>query len=65
MSNGPHALQRPLTELRGVGAERAAQLERLELRTVQDLLLHRPRRYEDRRHFQRIADMDMQKPALA
>jgi RecG-like helicase len=30
-------------------------LQRLELRTVGDLLLHRPRRYEDRRHFERIA----------
>jgi hypothetical protein len=38
--------------LPGVGSERAGQLQRLELGTVGDLLLHRPRRYEDRRHFQ-------------
>ena len=54
----------PLSELRGVGPERAAQLLRLELRTVADALLHRPRRYEDRRHFQRVADLRLQEPAL-
>ncbi len=54
----------PLRELRGVGQERAAQLLRLELRTVGDALLHRPRRYEDRRHFQRVADLQLQEPAL-
>jgi ATP-dependent DNA helicase RecG len=54
----------PLGELRGVGPERAAQLLRLDLRTVADALLHRPRRYEDRRHFQRVADLRLQEPAL-
>ena len=46
-----------LTELRGVGSERAAQLARLKLFTVADLLWHRPRRYEDRRHFRNIAQL--------
>jgi ATP-dependent DNA helicase RecG len=41
--------------LRGVGPERTAQLARLDLRTVADLLLHRPRRYEDRRRLHPIA----------
>ena len=50
-------LSRPLKTLRGVGPERAAQLARLDLHTVEDLLLHRPRRYEDRRHFRTIAEM--------
>ena len=54
----------PLNELRGVGPERAAQLLRLDLRTVGDALLHRPRRYEDRRHFQRVVDLRLQEPAL-
>jgi ATP-dependent DNA helicase RecG len=54
-----------LREISGVGIERAAQLERLELRTVGDLLLHRPRRYEDRRHFERIAGLRLNEPALA
>jgi len=54
----------PLTALRGVGPERAAQLQRLELRCVGDLLLHRPRRYEDRRHFHAIAQLNLEEPAL-
>ncbi|HEV2435347.1 MAG TPA: ATP-dependent DNA helicase RecG [Verrucomicrobiae bacterium] len=51
------ALQRPVTSLWGVGAERAGQLARLDLHTVEDLLLHRPRRYEDRRHFRAIIEL--------
>src|SRR5580700_9913912 len=54
----------PLSQLPGVGSERAAQLQRLELHTVGDLLLHRPRRYEDRRHFQTIAALQLDQPAL-
>ncbi len=50
-------LATPLTELRGVGPERAEQLTRLGLRTVQDLLLHRPRRYEDRRLLKTISGL--------
>ncbi len=56
-------LARPLNGLRGVGSEREAQLARLELFTVEDLLLHRPRRYEDRRHFRSIAEMQLAEPA--
>ena len=51
------ALARPVTSLRGVGPERAKQLERLEIRTVEDLLLHRPRRYEDRRHLEAVSGL--------
>ena len=53
----------PVTSLWGVGAERAAQLARLDIRTVEDLLLHRPRRYEDRRHFRSIAEMNRDEAA--
>ncbi|HEY2952141.1 MAG TPA: ATP-dependent DNA helicase RecG, partial [Verrucomicrobiae bacterium] len=58
----PHLATR-LEVVRGVGPERAAQLARLKLYTVGDLLLHRPRRYEDRRHFLRIADLRLGEPA--
>src|SRR6266513_1766264 len=51
------SLRRPVTSLFGVGPERAAQLARLEIFTVEDLLLHRPRRYEDRRHFSPIRNL--------
>jgi len=38
----------PVTVLKGVGPRVAARLERLGIRTVQDLLFHLPMRYEDR-----------------
>ena len=60
----PNPLLTSLEQLPGVGSERAGQLHRLELHTVGDLLLHRPRRYEDRRHFQHIADLQLGQPAL-
>ena len=47
----------PVTELHGVGPERAAQLGRLKLFTAGDLLLHRPARYEDRRHLLTIREL--------
>jgi ATP-dependent DNA helicase RecG len=53
----------PLTELRGVGVERAGQLARLGLTTIGDLLLHRPRRYEDRRRFCGIDQLRSEEPA--
>ncbi|MGD0259740.1 MAG: ATP-dependent DNA helicase RecG [Verrucomicrobiota bacterium] len=53
----------PVTALHGVGPERAAQLARLDIRTIEDLLLHRPRRYEDRRQFLPIAQLQLGEPA--
>ena len=49
----------------GVGGERAVQLARLDIHTIEDLLLHRPRRYEDRRHFKNISELTKDKPATA
>jgi ATP-dependent DNA helicase RecG len=40
---------RPLQYLKGVGPERAKQLEHLGIQNVKDLLLYFPRRYENRR----------------
>src|SRR5262245_17214018 len=57
-------LAAPVTSLWGVGSERAVQLRRLDILTIEDLLLHRPRRYEDRRHFVPIAKLPLQEPAL-
>jgi ATP-dependent DNA helicase RecG len=42
-------LDRPLSTLRGVGARRTADLARVHLHTIEDLLLRFPIRYEDRR----------------
>jgi ATP-dependent DNA helicase RecG len=58
-------LQQPVTSLWGVGQERAQQLARLEISTVEDLLLYRPRRYEDRRHFKKISELVKGEPATA
>lgn len=58
-------LQQPVSLLWGVGAERAAQLARLGISTVEDLLLNRPRRYEDRRHFKKISELVRGEPATA
>ena len=48
MTTAPPLDERPVTQLRGVGPALAATLERLGLRTVQDVLFHLPLRYEDR-----------------
>ena len=56
-------LTQPVTVLWGVGSERAVQLARLGITTVEDLLLHRPRRHEDRRKFLPIAALAPGEPA--
>jgi ATP-dependent DNA helicase RecG len=58
-------LQQPVASLWGVGSERAAQLARLGISTVEDLLLYPPRRYEDRRHFKKISELAKGEPATA
>jgi len=58
-------LSRPVTTLWGVGSERAALLAKLDIRTVEELLLHRPGRYEDRRHFRPIAELQLDEPSIA
>ena len=55
----------PVSALWGVGPERAAQLARLGIHSVTDLLLHRPRRHEDRRNFRPIAELQLGEPAVA
>ena len=47
----------PLSTLTGVGASQAAKLAKLQLHTIQDLLLHLPLRYEDRTQLYRINDL--------
>jgi ATP-dependent DNA helicase RecG len=52
-----NGLTTPLKDLSGIGPKRAEQLARLGCTTVGDLLLHAPRRYEDRRRFCPIAEL--------
>ena len=56
-------LRRPVTAVWGVGEERAKLLARLDIFTVEDLLLHRPRRYEDRRKFLPIRELKLKEAA--
>src|SRR5437867_2235427 len=65
MSLALHAtLTSRLETLRGIGPERSAQLARLKILTVHELLLHRPRRYEDRRHCRAIGELKPGEAAL-
>ena len=50
-------LQTPLQFLKGVGPRRAADLQRVGLATVEDLLYRFPIRYEDRSHLQPISGL--------
>jgi len=56
-------LATPLQYLKGVGPRRAADLERVGLRTVDDLLCRFPIRYEDRSRLQSIASLEPGRPA--
>ncbi len=57
------ALRAPITTVWGVGEERAKLLARLNILTVEDLLLHKPRRYEDRRKFRAIRELRLKEAA--
>jgi ATP-dependent DNA helicase RecG len=56
-------LKTGVRDLRGVGPERQAQLARLGLFTVGDLLLHAPHRHEDRRHLKSIRELTTDEPS--
>lgn len=62
---GTSALARPVTDLWGVGPERSAQLARLGVSSIEDLLLHRPARHEDRRNVHPIRDLKKGETAMA
>jgi ATP-dependent DNA helicase RecG len=47
----------PVQYVKGVGPQRAEALTKLGIRTAEDLLLHLPMRYEDRRQFARVAEL--------
>jgi len=58
-----HPWATPLRGLPGVGPERAAQLARLGVFTVGDLLFYAPRRHEDRRHVLAIRELQLHEAA--
>src|SRR6185295_15893138 len=61
----PLDISRSVTSFSGVGPERARLLEKLGVATICDLLLHSPRKYEDRRAFSRIGDIAKVGPVVA
>jgi len=50
-----YTLETEVQYVKGVGTKLAQVLSKLNLYTLGDLLFHLPRRYEDRRHFRKIA----------
>ncbi|MBQ7566870.1 MAG: ATP-dependent DNA helicase RecG [Oscillospiraceae bacterium] len=60
MAYGPDS---PVSVLKGVGSVRLKQLEKLNIRTLGDLVSHFPRTYEDRTKIVQICDMEVDVPA--
>jgi ATP-dependent DNA helicase RecG len=54
-------LESPVRFLKGVGPARAGKLAKLGIETVEDLLWHFPRRYEDRRELTSLASLEQGK----
>ena len=59
----PLTLASPVTALTGIKAARAAQFERLSIRTLYDLIAYFPRTYEDRTHTAEIGSLELGVPA--
>ncbi|MBN2370390.1 MAG: ATP-dependent DNA helicase RecG [Vicinamibacteria bacterium] len=58
------SLDSPVRQIRGVGPSRASALENAGITTVEDLLYHIPFRYEDRRQFTKIRDLEIGRRAV-
>ena len=56
------ALSDSVTTLKGVGKSKAAMLEKLNIRTLEDLISFFPRQYEDRTRFSCIAELQPGEP---
>src|SRR5438445_670895 len=59
------ALAQPAQAVRGIGPQRAAELARFGLATVEDLLYHLPFRYEDRRALRPLGQLHVGEEATA
>ena len=56
-------LSDPITILKGVGPTKAKQFAALNIHTLEDLLCHFPRAYEDRTKMVQIGDLEVDRPA--
>lgn len=57
-------LQDKVTALKGVGPKKSEALEKLNINTIEELMLYFPRDYEDRRNKVKIADLIIDRPAV-
>ncbi len=62
--NEPDIVSQPVTSLSGIGNRAAANLEKLGIRTILDLIFHLPIRYEDRTRLYPIAKLAVGMTAL-
>jgi ATP-dependent DNA helicase RecG len=62
--SSPDVLRQAVTTLAGIGGRTTANLEKLGIRTIQDLLFHLPIRYEDRTCLYPIAKLSAGETAL-
>ena len=53
-----------VTELKGLGPKKAEALEKLNIRTLEDLMLFFPREYENRKNKVKICDLKVDQPAV-
>ena len=58
------APETPLADLDWIPRNRLTPLARLGLSTLRDLIEHYPRRYEDRRRFDRFPDGEMERAGM-
>ena len=56
-------LSDPITILKGIGTARAKQFANLNIHTLQDLICHFPRGYEDRTQMRTISQLEPDRPA--
>ena len=63
-ARGPLSLTSPVQYLKGGGPALAARLRTLGLSSVEQLLFHLPYRYEDRRHYTPLSELQDGAPAL-
>ena len=53
----------PITILRGIGPAKAKLFHALNIFTLEDLICHFPRSYEDRTKLVNVCDLEVDKPA--
>ena len=57
-------IKQPITQLKGIGPKKAALLDKMGISTIEDLMLHLPRDYQDRRTICPISAVNEDKPVL-